>query len=152
MRHFKIQCSLLLWVVCTATGLRAQPVKQVMDSPDGNFRIEISQKQVKPGKKQLYYQVHYKNKPIILESELGVLVENNLFESALAIENDSSHLWFENLNYLSADRKSQNENWKPVYGERSLIKDHYNELVLKFEKFGSGNAQAEGHAGVMKCI
>jgi alpha-glucosidase len=147
MRHFKIQCSLLLWVVCTATGLRAQPVKQVMDSPDGNFRIEISQKQVKPGKKQLYYQVHYKNKPIILESELGVLVENNLFESALAIENDSSHLWFENLNYLSADRKSQNENWKPVYGERSLIKDHYNELVLKFEKFGSGNAQAEGHAG-----
>ncbi len=147
MRHFKIQCSLLLWVVCTATGLLAQPVKQVLDSPDGNFRIEISQKQVKPGKKQLYYQVHYKNKLIILESELGVLVENNLFESALAIENDSSHLWFENLNFLSVDRKSQNENWKPVYGERSLIKDHYNELVLKFEKFGSGNAQAEGHAG-----
>ena len=141
------QSFLLVFLILLAAKSRGQPVREVLHSPDGNFKIQVVQKKLKSGTKQLYYQVSYKNKPIILESELGVLIENNLFESALAITNDSSQYWFENLNLSGTERTSQNEIWKPVYGERSIVKDHYNEMVLKFEKFGSGNAATAGNSG-----
>lgn len=147
MKYYILRLHSVLIFCTVLTNSFAQAVHQILVSPDGNFQIEINQKNLKNGKKQLYYQVDYKKKHIILESELGVLIENNLFESALAITNDSSKLWFENLKFTSAERTSKNETWKPVYGERSTIKDHYNEMVLKFEKFGDGNAQAAGHAG-----
>ena len=147
MKYYILRLHFVLIFFTVLTNSFAQAVHQILVSPDGNFQIEINQKNLKNGKKQLYYQVDYKKKHIILESELGVLIENNLFESALAITNDSSKLWFENLKFTSAERTSKNETWKPVYGERSAIKDHYNEMVLKFEKFGDGNAQAAGHAG-----
>jgi len=147
MKYYILRLHSVLIFFTVLTNSFAQAVHQILVSPDGNFQIEINQKNLKNGKKQLYYQVDYKKKHIILESELGVLIENNLFESALAITNDSSKLWFENLKFTSAERTSKNETWKPVYGERSTIKDHYNEMVLKFEKFGDGNAQAAGHAG-----
>ncbi|REA60930.1 alpha-glucosidase [Dyadobacter luteus] len=141
------QSFLLVFLILLAVKSQGQPVRELLQSPDGNFKIQVVQKKLKSGTKQLYYQVSYKNKPIILESELGVLIENNLFESALAITNDSSQYWFENLNLSGTERTSQNEIWKPVYGERSTVKDHYNEMVLKFEKFASGNAATAGNSG-----
>ena len=147
MKYYILRLHSVLIFFTVLTNSFAQAVHQILVSPDGNFQIEINQKNLKNGKKQLYYQVDYKKKHIILESELGVLIENNLFESALAITNDSSKLWFENLKFTSAERTSKNETWKPVYGERSTIKDHYNEMVLKFEKFGDSNPQVAGGAG-----
>ena len=147
MKYYILRLHFVLIFCTVLTNSFAQAVQQILVSPDGNFQIEINQKNLKNGKKQLYYQVDYKKKHIILESELGVLIENNLFESALAITNDSSKLWFENLKFTSAERTSKNETWKPVYGERSTIKDHYNEMVLKFEKFGDSNPQVAGGAG-----
>ena len=147
MKYYTLRLHFVLIFFTVLTNSFAQAVHQILVSPDGNFQIEINQKNLKNGKKQLYYQVDYKKKHIILESELGVLIENNLFESALAITNDSSKLWFENLKFTSTERTSKNETWKPVYGERSTIKDHYNEMVLKFEKFGEGNPQVAGHEG-----
>lgn len=118
-----------------------------LSSPDSNYDFTIYQKSTPAGKKQLYYTVSYKKKPVILESELGVLVENQLFESALAIENDLSKVWGENLDFKRSTRVSKNESWKPLYGERSIIPNQYNELVLEFEKFGSGDALSTGHSG-----
>ena len=133
-------------VFCSATSY-SQSVNETLLSPDGHFKIEVTQKKLKSGAKQIYYQVQYKKKPVILESEMGVHIQNNLFESALAITNDSSKFWFENLNFSGTGRSSENQTWKPVYGERSTIKDHYNEMVLKFEKFGSDNAESPANNG-----
>lgn len=121
--------------------------RHILSSPDSNYSFSFYQKTNSEGKKQMYYQLVYKNMPVILESELGVLVENQLFESALAIENDTSKLWCENLDFKKVHRTSKNDTWKPVYGERSTIPDHYNELVLEFEKRGGGEALAQGHGG-----
>lgn len=84
----------------------------------------------------MYYLVSYDDKPVVLESELGILIENNLFESALGIENDPSGYWCENLELKSVDRNTHDESWKPVYGERSEVRDHYRKMVLHFTKFG----------------
>lgn len=144
---------LLILIVSTASYAFGQQAKgtttalQTLLSPDSNFVFSFHQKVGREGKKQMYYALTYKGKSVILESELGVRVENQLFESALAIENDPSKLWGENLDFKKASRSSKADTWKPLYGERSTIPDKYNELVLEFEKFGQGDANSEGHSG-----
>ncbi|MEI6946818.1 glycoside hydrolase family 97 catalytic domain-containing protein [Paraflavisolibacter sp. H34] len=143
----------LLLLLTGSLSARAQqvlaPTRQDLASPDSNYLFAFYQKSLADGKKQMYYTLSYKGRPVVLESELGVQVENGLFESALAIPNDSSRLWCENLDFQKASRSSQNETWRPLYGERSSIPDHYNELVLDFQKYGSGDAPTEGHSGTI---
>lgn len=117
--------------------------KNIITSPDGAYEVTLYQKAIAEGKSQLYYSINYMNKPVILESELGVLIENKLFESALAIPNDECDLWCENLSLTGVERTTKDETWKPVYGEKSIITDHYNEIVLKFQKFGNGNGHVQ---------
>jgi len=105
-----------------------------VSSPDKATTFTFYQKTTAEGKKQMYYSVSYLNKPAILESEIGLKVENQLFESALAIPNDESKLWCENLNLVNVVRNVVDTTWKPVYGERSVITDRYNLVVLNFEK------------------
>lgn len=118
-----------------------------VQSPDQRYEMKIYQKQLKDGKKQLYYALNYQNKPVVEESELGVLVENQLFESALGIENDTSTLWCENLDFKEEQRNKVRAEWKPLYGERSNISDHYNELTVRFVKFGAVEEHKEGQHG-----
>ncbi|WP_240676046.1 glycoside hydrolase family 97 protein [Botryobacter ruber] len=139
-------CGFLFWGTVSAQQV-IDNTRHSLTSPDKNYTFTFYQKASPAGKKQMYYEVSYKGKPVILESELGVLVENQLFESALAIENDPSQLWGENLDLKNVSRSSNDTSWKPVYGERSTVRDHYNEMVVEFEKFGAGDATAEGHGG-----
>lgn len=124
-----------------------QNTKHTLASPNNNFVFTFYQKSTTDGKKQMCYTAMYKNQPVILESGLGVLIENQLFESALAIENDTSKMWSENLDFKKVSRSSKDTSWKPLYGERSLIPDQYNELTIELEKYGNGAANEEGHAG-----
>lgn len=103
-------------------------------SPDGKYVFEVYQKEKTDGTKQLYYTLAYDNKWVVEESELGMLIENQLFESALGIPNDSHKLWGDNLSFIAKETKTVDTMWNPVYGERSTIRDYYTELVLKFQK------------------
>ncbi len=97
------------------------------------------------GEKQMYYTLSYNNKTVIEESELGVLIENQLFESALGIQNDSCKIWGENLTLTDKNSRTTDNTWKPLYGERNTIKDHYNELTLKFQKGGVEHKEIKEH-------
>ncbi|MFB6343236.1 glycoside hydrolase family 97 catalytic domain-containing protein [Saccharicrinis sp. FJH62] len=141
---------LVINVVAVTFIGRAQVLEgtlQEVQSPNGELKFSFYQKQLDENKTQMYYQVKFKDQKVILESELGIQIKNNLFESALAIENDPSDNWCENLELKSVNRSKVDTCWDPVYGERSIIRDHYNELVLHFNKFGEYAALAEGHAG-----
>lgn len=105
-----------------------------LSSPDGKYNFNCYQKQSPTGARQLYYTLSYNDKKVIEESALGVLIENQLFESALAIPNDACKIWGENLILIGSDQQTTDQTWKPVYGERNTIRDHYNELVLNFKK------------------
>ncbi|MDR1121086.1 MAG: glycoside hydrolase family 97 N-terminal domain-containing protein, partial [Dysgonamonadaceae bacterium] len=62
-----------------AVNLFAQ-TETAVQSPDGNYVFIFYQKQKTENAVQMYYRVSYKNKPVIEESTLGLLVENRLFE------------------------------------------------------------------------
>ena len=118
-------------------------------SPDGNYLFTFYQKQFPDEHKQMYYTLSYKGKTVIEESELGVLIKNQLFEAALAIPNDTSKLWGENLLLTSVETKTVDEIWRPVYGEREKVRDHYNELVLKFQKGGVPETESNPTASMV---
>ncbi len=117
--------------------------KQELISPDGRYCFTFSQKQNEDGTKQMYYDLSFNGHIIVEESELGIQIENQLFESALAVPNDTCKLWCENLTMKEVERYSVDTIWKPLYGERARITDRYNAMTLKFQK-GADTGEIEG--------
>jgi len=87
---------------------------QQLRSPNGNFLLNFF---LAPNGVPTY-QLSYKGKVLIKPSTLG-----------LALKNDSFSL---QNGFVVADsaRKTFNESWTPVWGERKSIANHYNELAL----------------------
>lgn len=128
-----------------AVSQTVQGTLKTLSSPDGAYTFTFYQKQTTPTATQMYYTLTYQGKQVIHESELGVLIENKLFESALGIANDDTKLWGESLRLIGEETTQVNNTWKPVYGERSTITDHYNQLTLQFRKEGDTGTQDSGY-------
>ena len=125
------------FVLFTCFG-QQMPFKTVVDkklsSPDKNYEFVVQQKQDVSGANSLTYRLNFKGKNVVLDSELGVLIENKIIESALAVPNDTCKVWGENLKFKDVQINSIDQTWKPVYGENKLIHDNYNEMILSFSK------------------
>ena len=106
-------------------------------SPDGNYAVTID---------GMTYSVSYKGRPIVLQSQLGVDIDNRLFESALAVPRGEHENWCTDLVLKSEERLSTDTTWIPLYGENARIHDHYNQLTLHFEKGTNGQGKiSEGY-------
>ncbi len=103
--------------------------QQVLQSPDGKYNFVFEQKDGK-----LTYHLDYAGKQVVEEGELGVNIDNHLVESAMGIPVDASSVWTSGMVLKSVDRHSEDNSWKPVYGEYAQIRDHYNEMTLHFVK------------------
>ncbi|MDP4276579.1 MAG: glycoside hydrolase family 97 catalytic domain-containing protein [Bacteroidota bacterium] len=134
MRNYLTTVLLLI----AAAGIQAQTLVsgtlQTLSSPDGAYVCTCYQKETHQGLKQLFYTVNYKGRPVVLESALGVQIENKTVESALGIPNDTCTLWSENLLFTGSQRDQHDTVWTPVYGEHTSIRAHYNELTLQYRK------------------
>ncbi|MEO8415187.1 MAG: glycoside hydrolase family 97 protein [Ginsengibacter sp.] len=87
---------------------------QVLRSPAGNFEMNFKlQTDGTP-----VYQLAYKGKEIIKTSRLG-----------LELKNDSLSL-LNNFEIEKVDTASFDETWKPVWGEVTTIRNHYNEMAV----------------------
>lgn len=99
-------CSFAIPLICAA-----KPVK--IASPDQRITVELSlSDQGEPR-----YSVSYQEKPLILDSALG-----------LSLKGDTDLTG--GFTIATSSTSSRDETWKPVTGERSEIRDHYNELVV----------------------
>ena len=86
---------------------------QSVSSPSNN--ISVNFKLTATG--QPTYTVNYKNKPVILESTLGIRLKGKPALEA-------------NFEIDSIKNSSFNESWKPVLGEQANIENHYNEIII----------------------
>lgn len=90
------------------------------------------------------YRIDFQTKPVILESGLGIQVDNHIFEQAMA-QKVSSPVgaagagWCDNLSVKNVVRTQRDTTWKPVYGERSQIRDHYNQIEIQLQKDDNPN-------------
>lgn len=134
----RIKFYFLLFLAGCAGKVTAQSVipgtAHTLLSPDGAYEFSFYQKESNGRSKQMYYQLSFKGHPVIEESEIGVLIENQLMESSLAIPLDTCEIWGENLVITRVETAVKDTSWKPVYGARNRIRDHYHEMRIKFQK------------------
>jgi alpha-glucosidase len=120
-----------------STGL----LRTQIQSPDGGLKATFYQKKTDAGKKILCYQAAYQTQPVILESELDFHLDNHLSEQALGIKPLRCRRWCDDLLIQDTEQTSHDSYWQPVYGERSRIRDHYNQLVIRMVKPDRPNYQ-----------
>lgn len=118
MRKFFI--AILFWAVAIV-GYAAE----ALQSPGGKYNFVFEQKDGR-----LTYRLDYAAKQVIEEGELGVNIDNHLVESAMGIPVDNSSVWTHGMEVASVDRRSEDNTWKPVYGEYAQIRDRYNEMTI----------------------
>ena len=135
---------LFLFLPCAAKNI-VPGSTQVITSPDGAYRFTFFQRSFGEDNMRMCYTVDYKDIPVIEESELGIEIENQLFESALGVPNETLITWCENLGLTDVTRTSKDETWQPVYGERAEIRDCYNEMTLHFSKGAGDKVAQEGY-------
>lgn len=108
-----------------------------LSSPDGKYTMNVD---------GMTYSVSFNGKTIIEKSLLGVNIDNRLFESALAVPRGEYKDWSSDLQLKGEERSSVDTTWVPLYGENTQIRDHYNQLVLHYEKGSNGQGTvAEGY-------
>jgi len=105
-----------------------------LHSPDGKIRVELYQQQVEDGGKRLFYKVFFKDRPFILESALDIRMDNHIMEQALALPPDTAAGWCASLRFQRSDTLTRDTVWHPLYGERTTVRDHYNEVTMSFVK------------------
>ena len=92
-------------------GIEVQ--SQSVQSPSKEITINFSlSEKVKP-----IYNVFYKNKPVVLQSNSGI---------KLKADGDLNT----NFSIDSIGQKKVNETWQPVLGEQSYIKNNYNQMIV----------------------
>lgn len=135
MKVNKIVFHLFLLLSLPAIGQNVvKGTEATIQSPDKKLTVRFYQKAFGTGKRKMYYQVSYNSKPVINESELGLQLDNNLSERAMALQVDKRENWFENLAVTKLTKTSNDTTWKPVTGEHALIRDHYNLLKVETVK------------------
>lgn len=112
--------ALLLVVICFFSEVRAQDSLGVT-SPNGAITFQFS---IQAGGIPTY-EIHYRDKPIILPSAMGLLNNPNGYATAPN--------WNRKMVVKKATKRSEDITWKPVYGERDTIPDHYNELTITIQ-------------------
>jgi hypothetical protein len=108
--------------------------KAMITSPDKNYVVDFYQKQLADGTRGMFYTLSYKQQPVIAESELDIQLDNNLSERAMALKVDQHAKWCENLQVKAIRYSSKDTSWKPLYGERNVIKDNYNAVTIELVK------------------
>lgn len=84
-----------------------------LTSPNGNLKLQFNLND----SGEPVYALNYKDKPVILPSKMGIEAKNvSSFLSGFVLSDVA--------------KSSMDETWKPVWGEVSQIRNHYNEMVV----------------------
>ncbi|MDE5585376.1 MAG: glycoside hydrolase family 97 protein [Muribaculaceae bacterium] len=102
-----------------------------LSSPDGRKTVRFE----KPGK-ELTYSVMVDGKDVILPSRAGLEVDNRTWEMALGKRDLAQPAsWMDPLTVDSVSiGVSVDTVWTPLYGERSKVRDRYNQATLHMSR------------------
>ena len=127
----------LLGAFAYAAVLFADNTRELkLSSPDGVQQVGFYQRQTAPAVNGLFYRVSFKGQPVIEESRAGLELDNRIWEMALGERKlIQPACWMDNLEVDSVTYAPTVDNtWKPLYGERSKVRDRYNAATLHLSK------------------
>ncbi|MBX2921459.1 MAG: glycoside hydrolase family 97 catalytic domain-containing protein [Chitinophagaceae bacterium] len=106
-----------LTFLCLSSNGQALPVDII--SPNGKLRASFY---LGSEKGELSYSVAYQGRPVILKSAFGIAWNGINWNDELILEGQTN--------------RQQDTTWHPVYGERNVVRDHFNETTLTLGKKG----------------
>ncbi|MDR0543104.1 MAG: glycoside hydrolase family 97 catalytic domain-containing protein [Dysgonamonadaceae bacterium] len=124
----------LLAICCICLSLTGFAKEIKIVSPDGNYQMRVYDREGK-----VYYSIDYKNKPVILESMLGISSNQSgkAIESDATSNNRATGNWVDNLKIDTVTEKSVDAAWIPAYGERSLYVDLHREYTVDLQQINN---------------
>lgn len=132
---FKTRLKLFLLLYAFSFYGYAQEFNEQLLSPDKQTAYNVYRKQGGG----IFYTIKYKGKDVIAPSELNIQLDNHWSEWALAIKKHPGTDWMKDLELKNVLHTQKDTTWKPLYGERNLIKDQYNGITLQFDQLASSN-------------
>ncbi len=121
----RLLCNQLLYLLALTTcvlTLNRSALAFDLESPDGKLSAEILVTEDGDVTDLLTYSVSWQGRSIVTPSHLGLDVVGAAHTTGIQTERTQT--------------KTNNDTWTPVYGERSTIRDHYNELTLDLKTRG----------------
>ena len=130
--------SIVLLVVSSCYFATVSAKDVLVSSPDGTVTVAVGVKANKP-----YYSVRYRNQTIVKPSHLGFELSDGMLG--------------ENMKMAGYRIASNDETWCQPWGEEDCVRNHYNELTVRFqerpakkhERQQVGKASAEGMMNVV---
>ena len=108
-----LTCIISLLLLNHVTAQQATPISASMNKVKLDFILDAG------GRPE--YKVDYAEKPLINTSRMGIKLAND-------ISLDS------NFMVINTERKSVDEQWKPVWGEVSTIRNHYEQVTIHLKQ------------------
>ncbi len=98
----------------------AEPLaaRETVSSPDGRLKLSLWSERGTP-----HYRVEFRGREVVGDSPLGLV-----FRDAPALDTG--------MGLVSAERRSRDVEWEQPWGERRLVRDHHNELLVSFAAAG----------------
>ncbi|MFT4061451.1 MAG: glycoside hydrolase family 97 protein [Edaphocola sp.] len=112
----KFKYTILLATMTLSGFLSAQTLK----SPNGAFALKFDLVSGRP-----FYSLNLEGRPVVLPGSLG-----------FSLKDDSLSL-LDGFSVVNTEQSSFDETWKPVWGEASTIRNHYNELLVHLRQDAS---------------
>ncbi len=117
--HIGLVCS--AFVLLGLIGSRTIAAEHVVRSPDGHMVVTFDIKDVEGQRDCPTYTVTYQNRPVVVDSRLGFAIKEGApLEAGFDIANTST--------------SSNNNTYPLVYGERKIVRDHYNQLAIELKE------------------
>ena len=122
-------------LICIALGAMAQKVT----SPDGKMELSFALDNGRPT-----YTLRVDGKTVVAPSHLGYQLKKEIGEKSTdfdwkpsrATDKEASRKadFFSDFTLEKFENNSFDETWKPVWGEESSIRNHYNELLVQLKQ------------------
>ncbi len=101
-------------IACARVGWAQESIA----SPDGKIRVTVRMADGAPA-----YDVRFGDRQLLTPSQLGLEYDGKAPTAYREIKRSTS---------------TYDETWKPVWGKRAAVRNHYNELVVELEQQGAG--------------
>lgn len=95
-------------------------------SPDGRIIASLQVKDVGQAKQCAVYRVSFDGKPLIADSRLRFKRKDSQSQSPI--------LFGEHLEIVAVQKDHQDSTWQPTYGERSSVRNHFQQLIVNFRE------------------
>jgi alpha-glucosidase len=116
-RKFQHAILILATTLLTVQATTAAEIK--LTSPDGRLVLNFDVKTIGASPGCPVYQVNFQGRPVLGDSRLGLHLADGSLDSDLEI--------------VGQQASTTDTTWRPVLGEREIVRDHFNQLVLDLQ-------------------